>query len=253
MKIYENYIDKLRANSKINSESRFAANQLLEMHSEALKRERPIIVELGVDKGQSTRVFLNAIDNKTNARLISIDIKDCKDAVKSTNWEFVQQDSVDIESLLLKKPIIKEGIDILYVDSLHTQSHVLKEVYGFFQFVKPQGVIYFDDIDCGPYMSGQRKDSISIEIVNREIFDLLEAIFRANYSSVDFSINRGSTGLAKFVKHSKLGDKLNPPIFIKKRNFKLFWRLLEILKLKKTYHHNNSTNESFLINPNNDQ
>ena len=252
MKIYENYINKLRENSKVKSESRFAANQLLEMHLEALKRENPIIVELGVDKGQSTRVFLNAISDKPNARLISIDIKDCKQAINSSNWEFVQQDSVDIESLLLKKPIIKDGIDILYVDSLHTQSHVLKEVYGFFQYVKPNGVIYFDDIDSGPYMSGQRKDSISIEIVNREIFDLLEAIFRANYSSIDFSINRGSTGLAKFVKHSKLGDKLNPPNFIKKRKIKLFWRLLEILKLKKTYHHNNSTNESFLINPNND-
>ena len=252
MKIYENYIDKLRANSEIKSESRFVANQLLEMHSEALKRDRPIIVELGVDKGQSTRVFLKKKKNKTNARLISIDIKDCKDAIKSTNWEFVQQDSIDIESLLLKKPIVKDGIDILYVDSLHTQSHVLKEVYGFFQYVKPEGVIYFDDIDSGPYMRGQRKDSVSTEIVNRDIFDLLEAIFRANYSSVDFSINRGSTGLAKFVKHSKLGDKLNPAIFIKKRKFKLFWRLLEILKLKKTYYHNNSTNESFLINPNND-
>ena len=252
MKIYENYIDQLRANSKIETESRFSANQLLEMHFEAFKRDKPIIVELGVNKGRSTRVFLNAIDNKTNARLISIDIKDCKDAVKSTNWEFVQQDSIDIESLLLKKPIIKDGIDILYVDSLHTQSHVLKEVYGFFQYLKPEGVIYFDDIDSGPYMSGQRKDSISNEIANRDIFDLLEAIFRANYSSLDFSINRGSTGLVKFVKRSKLGDKLNSPLFIKKRNFKLFWRLVEILKLKKTHHHNNSTNESFLINPDND-
>ena len=252
MKIYENYINKLHANSKIKSETRFAANQLLEMHMEASKRENPIIVELGVDKGQSTRVFLNAISEKSNARLISIDIKDCKDAVKSKNWEFVQQDSADIELLLSKKPIIKNGIDILYIDSLHTQSHVQKEVYGYFELMKPNGVIYFDDIDSGPYMSGQRKDSISNEIVNREIFDLLEAIFRANYSSIDFSINRGSTGLAKFVKRSKLGDKLNSPLFIKKRNFKLFWRLLEILKLKKTYHHNNSTNESFLINPNND-
>ena len=251
MKIYENYIDKLRANSKIKSESRFAANQLLEMHMEALQRENPIIVELGVDKGQSTRVFLNAINDKSNARLISIDIKDCKDSIKSTSWEFVQQDSIDIESLLLKKPIIKDGIDILYVDSLHTQSHVLKEVYGFFEYVKPKGVIYFDDIDSGPYMNGQRKDSISTEIVNRKIFDLLEAIFRANYSSIDFSINQGSTGLAKFIKHSQLGDKLNPPLFIKKRKFKLFWRLLEILKLKKVYRHKNSNNESFLIDPDN--
>ena len=251
MKIYENYINKLRENSKVKSESRFAANQLLEMHLEALERENPIIVELGVDKGQSTRVFLNAISDKSNARLISIDIKDCKQAINSSSWEFVQQDSVDIESLLLKKPIIKDGIDILYVDSLHTQSHVLKEVYSYFEYIKPNGVIYFDDIDSGPYMSGQRKDSISAEISNRKIFDLLEAIFRSNYSSIDFSINRGSTGLAKFIKNSKLGDKLNAPLFIKKRQFKFFWKLLEILKLKKTYRHNNSTNESFLINPDN--
>ena len=252
MKNYENYINNLRANSKIKSESRFAANQLLEMHTEASKRESPIIVELGVDKGQSTRVFLNATSEKNNARLISIDIKDCKDAVKSNNWEFVQQDSADIESLLAKKPFIKDGIDILYIDSLHTRSHVQKEVYGYFEYVKPNGIIYFDDIDSGPYMSAQRKDSISTELVNREIFDLLEAIFRANYSSIDFSINQGSTGLAKFIKHSELGDKLNPPLFIKKRRFKFFWRVLEILKLKKSYHHKNSTNESFLIKPDDD-
>ena len=252
MKIYEKYINTLLTHSKKKLESRFAANQLLEMHSEAIKRESPIIVELGVDKGQSTRVFLNAITDKPNARLISIDIKDCKEAVKSSNWEFVQQDSIDIKSLLSKKPIIKDGIDILYVDSLHTQSHVSKEIYSFFEYIKPKGVIYFDDIDSGPYMNGQRKDSVSTEIVNRKIFNLLEAIFRANYSSIDFSINRGSTGLAKFVKNSELGDKLNPPIFIKKRQFKFFWKLLEILRLKKTYRHNNSSNESFLINPDND-
>ena len=251
MKIYEDYINKLRENSKTKSESRFAANQLLEMHLEAHKRENPVIVELGVDKGQSTRVFLNAINDKSNARLISIDIRDCKQAINSSNWEFVQQDSIDVESLLLKKPIIKDGIDILYVDSLHTQSHVLKEVYSYFEYIKPNGVIYFDDIDSGPYMSGQRKDSVSTEISNRKIFDLLEAIFRSNYPSIDFSINRGSTGLAKFIKNSELGDKLNAPLFIKKRQFKFFWKLLEILKLKKTYRHNNSTNESFLINPDN--
>ena len=252
MKIYEDYINKLRENSKIKSESRFAANQLLEMHLEALQRENPIIVELGVDKGQSTRVFLNAINDKSNARLISIDIRDCKQAIKSNNWEFVQQDSIDIESLLLKKPIVKDGIDILYVDSLHTQSHVLKEIYGFFEYVKPKGVIYFDDIDSGPYMKGQRKDSINTEITNRKILDLLEAVFRANYSSIDFSIHKGSTGLAKFVKHSKLGDKLRPPVFIGKRRLRLFWRILERIKFKKSYHHNNATNDSFLINPNDD-
>ena len=252
MKIYEKYLNTLRSYSNEQSELRFVANQLLEMHAEVLKRTSPTIVELGVDKGQSTRVFLNAISEKNNSRLISIDIRDCKDAVKSDKWEFVQQNSIDVESLLSKKPILRNGIDILYIDSLHTESHVLKEVYGFFEYIKPNGIIYFDDVDSGPYMNKQRKDSINTEINNRKIFNLLEAIFRANYSSIDFSIHQGSTGLAKFIKYSKIGDKLNDPLFVSKRRLRLFWRLLEIINLKKSYRHNDNTNDSFLINPDDD-
>ncbi len=252
MKIYEKYINTLKSYASQQTELRFAANQLLEMHAEALKRENPIIVELGVDKGQSTRVFLNAISEKSNSKLISIDIRDCKDAVKSDEWEFVQQNSIEIDSLLSKKPILKNGIDILYVDSLHTEAHVLREIYGFFKYIKPNGVIYFDDVDSGPYMSGQRKDSINPETENRKILNLLEAIFRANYSSIDFSIYQGSTGLAKFVKRSKLGDELNDPVYVGKRKLRLFWRFLEIINFKKSYRHNTNTNDSFLIDPDDD-
>ena len=97
-------------------------------------------------------------------------------------------------------------------------------------------------------MANQRKDSVSTEIANREIFELLEAIFRANSSYIDFSIIKGSTGLAKFVKLSNLGDKLNSPLYIKKRKFRIFWRLLEKINLKKSYKHNNKSDDSFLIN-----
>ena len=48
------------------------------------------------------RKFLNAIDEKPDAKLISIDIEDCSNSVKSDRWEFVQQDSSDIDSFLLK-------------------------------------------------------------------------------------------------------------------------------------------------------
>ena len=252
MKIYEKYINTLKSYASQQDELRFAANQLLEMHAEALKRESPIIVELGVDKGQSTRVFLNAISEKSNSKLISIDIRDCSGAIESDEWEFVQQNSIDIDSLLSKKPILKNGIDILYVDSLHTEAHVLKEIYGFFEYIKPDGVIYFDDVDSGPYMSGQRKDSINPEIENRKILNLLEAVFRANYSSIDFSIHQGSTGLAKFIKRSKMGDRLNDPVYVGKRGLRLFWRFLEIINFKKSYRHNTNTNDSFLIKPDKD-
>ena len=249
MKIYQNYINILYEFSKSNSEKRFAANKLLKLHSDALNRANPLIIELGVDKGVSTKIFLNAISDRINSKLISIDIRDCSHVADSNQWTFVKQNSVDIKYLLEKMPILKNGIDILYIDSLHTQKHVFNEIYNYFEYVKKDGVIFFDDVDSGPYMKKQRKDSINTEIENRKIFDLLEAIFRANYSSIDFSVNYGSTGLAKFVKHSNLGDKLNFPLFISKRRFRIFWRILEFMSLKKSYKHNYSSNDSFLISP----
>ena len=59
MKIYEKYINTLREYSKKQSEERFVANQLLEMHTYASSKDSPLIVELGVDKGQSTKVQKN--------------------------------------------------------------------------------------------------------------------------------------------------------------------------------------------------
>ena len=113
MKIYQKYIDELKNHLSKLDESRFVAQQLLRLHQEAKLKVDPLVVELGVDKGQSTKVFLNAIEGKSNAKLISIDIKNCRSAVDAEHWEFVQQDSSDIKSLLITKPIIKKGIDIL--------------------------------------------------------------------------------------------------------------------------------------------
>lgn len=249
-RIYQKYIDVLFQHSKQMNEKRFFAQQLIDMHEEARKRSNPIIVELGVDRGQSTKVFLNAIDDKNYAHLISVDIIDCGNAVKSKKWEFVQQDSSEISLLVKKKPMINQGIDILYIDSKHTVNHVMKEIYGYYKYIKKDGVIFFDDIDSSPYMISQRKDSVSVEIENRKIFNLLESIFRGNYDKIDFYISRGSTGLAKFVKRNELGESLNIPVKIRERRFKLFWRLLEIFTLKKIYRYIPFTNNSFLVEPN---
>ncbi len=142
MKIYQEYVNTVSEAIKKKSEVRFVAQQLLKMHAEALSRHNPIIVELGVDKGQSTRVFLNSIDGKVGAKLISIDIRDCSRAVNSDDWCFIQSSSINIDAICRSAPIIKNGIDILYVDSLHTASHVYKELYGFFPYVKKDGIIF---------------------------------------------------------------------------------------------------------------
>jgi predicted O-methyltransferase YrrM len=235
MKIYQNHLDSLNEAAEQKNEERFAAQQLLEMHKEALSRDNPTIVELGVDKGLSTKVFLNSIDGKTDAALISIDIRDCSNAVDSKDWKFMLSDSADVDAIIESNPIIKTGIDILYVDSLHTAEHVYLEIYGFFPYVKKDGVIYFDDIDSGPYKAGQRKDSVSVEIANRRIFKLLEGTFEANINDLNFEVIRGSTGLAKFTKKSNLGDDLKPPMMTKERNSRLFWRIYNVLTFKKSY------------------
>tara|TARA_A100001035_G_C27728186_1_gene475464 strand:+ start:51 stop:338 length:288 start_codon:yes stop_codon:yes gene_type:complete len=87
MKKYQSYINQLETHLFKKDESRFLAQQLLRLHKETELKPNPLIVELGVDRGQSTRVFLNAIDGKQNAKLISIDIKDCSNAVIDENWD----------------------------------------------------------------------------------------------------------------------------------------------------------------------
>lgn len=245
MRPYESFINELREKSAVKGEPRAYALQLMELHREASMRSEPVIVELGVEKGQSTRVFLNAIHEKIGAKLVSVDILDYSDAVADPNWEFVKQDSADADALIEEKVYLEQGIDILYVDSLHTSDHVKKEVYGYFRWVKRGGVIFFDDVDSGPYMIGQRKDSVSMEITNRKILNLLEAIFRANMDSIDFSIMRGSSGLAKFVKRTELGDDLITPLYISERRWRLGWRIFEVLSRKVL----RQTDKTFITDP----
>jgi predicted O-methyltransferase YrrM len=251
MPIYSKYIKELNKHIEKQNESRFVSNQLLLMREEVIKRRSPIIVELGVDKGQSTKVFLNSICNKKNGKLISIDIKDCSNnLISHKNWVFIKQDSTNIKSILKKQPIIKKGIDILYVDSLHTEEHVKKEIFGYFKYLKQNGVIFIDDVDSDPYMKNQRKNSVSIEINNRKIFNLINAIFRSNINNIDLVHYRGSTGLIKLIKKNKLYETLKPPLFIKERKNKIFWIIFEKIFFRKPYNHNENNNSSFLINPN---
>lgn len=245
--LYEDYINDLKIYSKKMNETRLVASQLLRMHNEVTKRESPVILELGVDRGQSTKVFLNAIHNKPESHLISVDIRDCSDVSDSNLWTFIKMDSSKVEGILEEVPILKAGIDIIYVDSLHTPEHVFKEVYGWFPLLKKGGVIFFDDIDSNPYLNGQRKDNVGIEISNRKILELIESIFISNIDIIDLTLIRGSTGLARIDKICEKDIELKHPKKIKKRNNPFFWKLVNIFFRNKQYEHKINSNESFLI------
>jgi len=245
--LYQDYINALKKSSLRENESRFVAKQLLLMHNEVIKRKSPIILELGVDRGQSTKVFLHAIDKKSSGNLFSVDIKDCSEVSKSNTWKFIKKDSTDIKGILKEAPILEKGIDIIYVDSLHTPNHVYQEIYGWFPFLKKGGYMYFDDIDAGPYQLGMRKDNAGIEFSNRKILELIEAVFQANLNLVDLNLMRGSTGLACLKKISNKESELQPPKFIRKRNNPFLWKLINVLFRRRSYQHSTESNESFLI------
>ena len=234
--MYQEFIDKLIKQNNLQEESRFVSLHLLELHKEAFKRESVQILELGVCSGQSTKVFLNAISDKNCSKLISIDIKDYSEVCSSSKWHFIKSNSLNIDYILKKEPdIVNKGIDILYIDSYHKREHVQNELYLYYPYLNQNSVIFFDDVDSGPYMMNQRKDSISTEIENRSILDLINSVFYTNKNEINLNIFRGSTGLARMEKLSIKGTSLKTAKRFFKRRNKILWKIIYLLLRKKEY------------------
>lgn len=190
------------------NDSGLGYRQYMQLYRAASASERPTILELGVDRGISTTVFLQACEERFGT-LISVDIEDCSAISESRHWTFVQSDSTNIPSVLEAAPMLREGIDVLLIDSLHKRSHVEEEFYRWFPFVKPGGVIFFDDVDPFVYGKGQRKDRLSFEFDWQAIHDFVIEVFRANQIYVSLTIDYGSTGLAIMRKQAPIGTEAN--------------------------------------------
>ncbi len=244
--MFESYIRELKNVRQLKAESRHAASQLLEMHEHVLSLDKPTVIELGVDRGQSTKVFLNSIKSKSDALLVSVDIRDCSSVSNSKQWRFIQSDSLNIDEILCQAPEIKHGVDLVYVDSLHNPEHVKKEIYSYFKFLKVGGIMFFDDVESLPYMRFQRKDNFHMEISNRKIRDLLVSIFHENSEALKLEIAYGSTGLAKLTKLSETSLRLPSERLIERKNT-FFWKLVEKIRSRKQYKHSLENVESFLI------
>jgi len=222
--MYEDLVENYQKELDLLAEGRHGARQYLEIHGEIARRTAPTVLELGVDAGRGTKIFLNALYKAGGGLLISVDIVDLAHVAQSPQWQFVQSDSADIDHIVDMAPILKQGIDVLYVDSLHTEDHVRKEVYGFYPYVKKGGAIFFDDIESFPYMENQRKDNIHTEIGNRQILGLINSIFESNMDQLDMTVLRGSTGLARFDKRSEMGTELAPATKVAERRNKRHWK-----------------------------
>ena len=205
------YLTEVRQRSLQSGEAAIAARQLWRIYEVAMQRSGGTFLELGTDRGQASRAILAACEQH-GGRLVSVDVRDCSGAAESTQWTFVQSDSTDRDAIVSRAPILQDGIDMIYLDSLHTPEHVQKEVYTWFGSVREGGSLFFDDVDSAPYMRGRRKDNPLMEIDNRKILALVQDIFYANIDQLRLTVEYGSTGLARLEKISPIGTQLKPPV-----------------------------------------
>lgn len=222
--MYEDFVKEIVDGYIKSSTADHGIKQLHTMHKEAVSRTDPVILELGVQTGISTKIFLNAVHRGSGGQLVSVDIEDCSHVAQSSKWTFVRSDSANVENVLNTAPVINSGVDILYIDSLHHVDHVRKELLGFFPYVKNGGVIFFDDVDSIPYMRGREKDNIHTEIGNRDILNFINEVFEDNIDKLYLTFERGSTGLIMLQKCAPLGTKLSSQPQLRARKSKIYWK-----------------------------
>jgi|TARA_B100001093_G_scaffold131874_1_gene124442 predicted O-methyltransferase YrrM len=160
------------------------------------KINNPIILELGVQSGRSTKRFLD-ICKKNNGKLYSIDIDDCSEVSKDRNWSFFKTRDDNFEFIKSKIP---KNIDVLFIDTLHEAKHVEKIIYGYYDLIKVGGYIFIDDISHLPYLSENSKNNFYCEINNKETFQKILEIYYYNQSKFDLNFSFISSGLAVLKK-----------------------------------------------------
>lgn len=185
------------------------ATQLMELHRRVSQVEKAVVLECGVDVGWSTGVLAHAVE-QSKGRLISLDVRDCSDAIESDSWTFLQIDDTEKEKILREAPILRQGIDLLYIDSLHAAKHVIRQLELWYPLVRQGGWIAFHDVDPGPYLRGQRKDNIESEIVWRAVRKVVLDFFYSNEDDLLLEIHYGDMGMAIMQKLAPMSKAPQP-------------------------------------------
>jgi predicted O-methyltransferase YrrM len=178
------------------------------------KIPKPNILELGVQKGNSTKMFLDLCE-KNEGFLTSIDIEDCSNVSNSQKWKFIKSSDDNFDYI---NQFIKKDLDIIFIDSLHEPNHVKKVFYNYFQFLKINGLIIIDDVSWLPFVKNGVNDNDFVERINRLTFEKMLEIFNSNQENLSLEINFSGSGLAIF---SKLTNILREEMKIKNRLFSI--------------------------------
>ena len=176
--------------------------------------KNPTILELGVQEGRSTKMFLEVCD-ENDGNLISVDILDCSKVSNNPRWKFIHASDDNFEVI---NQHLNKNIDVLLIDSLHEPKHIRNVFYNYFNYVKLNGLIFIDDVVWLPYVKGEYRDSEFVENINRQTFNKILEIYNSNKENLKLDINFNGSGLA-IIKKTK--DNLNNETKIINRSLSL--------------------------------
>jgi predicted O-methyltransferase YrrM len=209
-------ITKYYSFGEIEESNKKGAIQIMKAYNLSKEIDSPTILELGVERGYSTTAFLQVCEEKGGS-LTSVDIRDCSDVSRDQSWIFVKASSIDKDYILKASPSLNDGIDVLYIDTIHKVEHVKKEIESWFPLLNYGAHIFLDDVDAQPYRRGQRKDNVREEIEFDKLHQFILDFYYANEDQFSIEICYGSTGMACLLKNSEKGEPLKEPIQVSRR------------------------------------
>ena len=184
--------------------------------------QEPVILELGVQKGRSTKKFLQ-LCNKNNGKLFSVDLDDCSNVSKDKRWKFFQTRDDNFEFI---KSQIPNKIDVLFIDTLHEANHVKKLIYEYYPLLNTNGYIFIDDISHLPYLKNSQRNNFYCEINNQETLKMLLEIYSENSENIDISFSFISSGLAIIKKKTDKNLNQSKKLYFREFSIKNFSRKL---------------------------
>jgi cephalosporin hydroxylase len=170
---------------KQHSRKRTAINEHLEtMFWESLALKPRLIVELGVARGESSRVFAQ-VAKLSGAKLVSVDINDCSRALDWEEWSFIHQDDLKFAPQFpawCREREIDPTIDVLFIDTSHYFDHTLEEMQAYFPYLADHAKVFFHDTNLDTYIF--RKDgSMDLGWDNeRGVIRALEVYFKKKFT-----------------------------------------------------------------------
>ena len=192
-----------------------AENKLDYIVSRIEKFKNIQILELGVQRGISTKKFLE-ICEKNEGFLTSIDIDDCSKVAKSDRWKFIQSSDDNFNFI---DGIIKKNFNFIFIDSLHEPNHIKKVFYHYYKYLTNGGICIIDDISWIPYSQNEYRDNEFTEIINRSSFQIILEIYNQNKENFMLEFYFKDSGYAIVTK--KNNNSLKQPQLIANRQFSL--------------------------------